>query len=227
MNLIGKTYHYLIKSTHSQNLVICIIAFAGLMMVTPHTATAQQDVSGPIEIAPGGSMWIEGSASVVDYRCNAEKLSGDGRIKDRENPEESVRAHGDVAITVSIPVKALECGKRGMNKDMLHALKAKQHPNITYTLLDASLLQRDANEVESAPWMKIRTTGLLTIAGITDTTEVIIDGQVMEGNRFRVKGNKQINMHDYSIKPPQALLGLIKADEKLMVHFDVTVRLKD
>ena len=38
----------------------------------------QYNPSGVIEIETGGRLWIEGSASIVNYTCNAEQLCGTG-----------------------------------------------------------------------------------------------------------------------------------------------------
>ncbi|NGP77502.1 YceI family protein [Balneolaceae bacterium YR4-1] len=193
--------------------------------------------TGVIEIQEGGELWIEGSASIVDYTCRAEELSGNGNIENISDPEENVRGHGNVAITVSVPVRTLECGKRAMNKDMYEALKSKKFPNINYRLLKAELetegtldemdYPEQTNGNGDANWMNIKTTGILEIAGVKDTTVVHVKGQLLDRSRFQVKGSKEIDMRTFDIKPPTALMGLIKASNELTVHFNVTVHLKD
>ena len=191
-------------------------------------AGAQQTASreGRIEIEPSAALWLEGSASVVDYRCYAQNLEGAGIIENIAQPTQNIRGRGGVKLKVTIPVKALECGKKKMNRDMYEALKADRHPQITYRLVKAELLNKSAHP-DSSGWMNIQTRGLLTIAGVTDTTGLVVHGQQISRNRFRVKGEKELNMHTFDIKPPTALFGLIKADERLTVHFDVSVLLDD
>lgn len=205
-----------------------LVTFLSLLILNPLLAGAQETPMGPIEIESGGQIWIEGSASVVDYTCEAEELSGNGNIENIEQPQENVRGHGAVSILVQIPVKSLECGKRGMNKDMYGALKAEKFKTINYRLLKADLSEELPNITdEEGEWMNIKTLGILEIAGVSDTTEVVVKGKVLDDNRFRVKGNKQISMHTFDVKPPTAMLGLIKASSDLTVHFDVTVKLKN
>ncbi|MDR8391444.1 hypothetical protein NC796_09860 [Aliifodinibius sp. S!AR15-10] len=190
-------------------------------------AEAQISPQGVIEIEQGGKLWIEGSASIVDYRCQAERLSGNGTIENTGNPQENVKGHGAVTISVSIPVYSLECGRKAMNNDMYKALKAGEYPSISYKLLHAILVDSTTSSIDQKnDWMSIKTTGVLEIAGIQDTTQVYVKGKLLSDDRFRVKGSKQISMKTYDIKPPTALLGLIKASNKLTVYFDVTVRLK-
>lgn len=208
--------------------VFSLLVFLALLVMTPFAAGAQLAPQGAIEIEEGGQIWIEGSASVVDYTCEAEELSGNGNIENIEQPRENVRGHGAVSILVQIPVESLECGKRGMNNDMYSALKAEKFKTINYRLLKADLSEELPNITdEEGEWMNIKTLGVLEIAGVRDTTEVVVKGKVLGGDRFRVKGNKQISMHTFDVKPPTAMLGLIRARSELTVHFDVTVRLKN
>lgn len=220
--------------------VSLLISISFLAMI-PFPAGAQISPSGAIEIEEGGELWIEGSASIVDYTCHAQQLSGNGNIENTGQPQENVKGHGAVSIAVSIPVRSLECGKRGMNKDMYEALKADTYSSIRYELLDAvltedsveaaSVINADSNGIngnsEDNNWMNIKTTGILEIAGVKDTTLVYVKGQLLDEDRFKVKGSKQINMKTYDIKPPTALMGLIKARSDLTVHFNVTVRLRE
>jgi len=220
------TQHSPPKSPNPGWIGILILIF--ILAIPDQQAGAQQTASrdGHIEIEPSAALWLEGSASIVDYRCYARSLEGAGIIQNIAQPTQNIQGHGDVHIKVTVPVKALECGKKKMNRDMYEALKADEHPRISYRLLEADLLNRSSNP-DSTGWMKIKTVGLLTIAGVTDTTELVVDGQVVGRDRFRVKGTKPLNMHTFDIKPPTALFGLIKADERLTVHFDVSVLLKD
>ncbi len=178
-----------------------------------------------IIIEEGGKIWIEGKAGIVNYKCEARQLSGVGEIQNVSNPTQNVDREEAVRIKVNFPVQALDCGKEAMNEDMYDALKAEEFPMISYRLLNTSMM--DKSRVDRDDWIKIRTQGIMTIAGVHHDTNVDVQGKLLTDNRFRVKGSKQIDMHDYGIEPPSALMGLIKADNKLTVHFDVTVRLID
>lgn len=208
--------------------LVVLILLLSCWLAIPGRAGAQNGIIGDIEIEPGGKIWFEGKASVVNYTCRAETLEGIGTIEDRAAPTQSIEAHGNVTVSVTIPVKTLDCGKRGMNRDMYEALKSEKHPFIRYHLIDANRIESDSNGyAESEGWMDIRTEGLLEIAGVTDTTEVTVQGKLLSPDRFRVKGKRKINMLDFDVDPPKAMLGLIRADKYLTVHFEVTVRLKE
>lgn len=248
----GKPYH-LIVGDFTFSPWVSLLMLTSFMAMIPFPAGAQSqsqseeqlqvryNPSGEIEIVEGGRLWIEGSASVVDYTCRAEELSGNGNIENVSEVEKNEKAHGDVVISVRVPVRSLECGKRGMNKDMYEALKSDDHPYINYQLLEAVRVQEsedgknlnssdtddDDNDDSEIDWMNIKTTGILEIAGVKDTTVVYIKGRALNENHFQVRGNKEIDMKTFNVKPPTALMGLIKADNELTVHFNVTVKISD
>jgi hypothetical protein len=199
-----------------------LLAIALAILAIPSQSGAQS-IWGNISIEKGAKVWIEGSAGFVNYQCNAEELSGRGEIENTENPQSTVQGHGDVHISVALPVKSLKCGKRAMNKDMYEALKSDSFPTIRYRLLNAQL---DEENDSTSSWMLIRTRGIMEIAGVQDTITMIVRGKMLSNSRFKVKGSKPLNMDTYNIEPPSAMFGLIKADKELSVHFDVTVRLE-
>lgn len=200
-------------------LALCII------LISTSRSGAQSSFAGNIAIEKGGRVWIEGDAGMISYQCNAEELSGIGRISNTQNPRSTIKdQNGGVEISVALPVKALTCGKRAMDKDMYEALKSEEFPTIKYKLLDAQLA---ATNQDTTGWMDIRTRGIMEIAGVQDTTSFMVQGKLLSENRFNVKGSKQINMDTYNVDPPSAMFGLIRADKKLSVNFDVTVNLRD
>lgn len=203
-----------------------------LLLLTPLIILANISQSGAqsyllenVTIENGGKVWIEGEAGMISYQCNAENLSGVGKINNINNPLNDINQDdGEIEIAVSLPVEALSCGKRAMDKDMYEALKSGSYPNISYKLLSAQLADE---ETDTTGWMNIHTRGVMEIAGVQDTTSFLVQGKLLNDNRFRVKGSKHIHMDTYNIERPTAMLGLIKASKDLSVHFDVTVQLQD
>ena len=204
-------------------LTFLILIACGLLL--PNRIGAQQSLQRELEIKPEGKLWFEGKASIVHYRCNAESLS---RIEVLAAPYEKgrgIQRDNSVQLSVKIPVKSLDCGKRRMNRDMYEALKADRFSHISFRLLEADPVGQAAADTAGTGWIDIEAQGMLEIAGVADTTSVAVQGMALDENQYRVRGSKQINMLDYNVKPPTAMLGLIKADEYLTVHFDISVKL--
>lgn len=214
---------YLSDFTTSALGIMCWL-FLSVSVLIPVSGEAQP-IQGNIAIDEGGKLWIEGTAGPVNFKCRAEKLSGEGDIENATNPQSSVKGHGTVHISVTLPVKSLNCGKRAMNKDMYEALKSDSFPVISYRLLNATLTEAADDSLSGSGWMNIRTRGIMEIAGQQDTTTINVKGQVFGDNKFRVKGSKKIHMDTYDIEPPSTMFGLIRANKQLTVKFDVTVTL--
>ncbi|MGM0546639.1 MAG: YceI family protein [Bacteroidota bacterium] len=196
-----------------------------ITLATVSQSGAQSYLLDNITIEKGGKVWIEGEAGRISYECNAENLSGLGKINNPNNSMNDINQEdGEIEISVSLPVETLSCGKRAMDKDMYEALKSDKYPNISYKLLSAQLADEENDTTE---WMNIQTRGIMEIAGMRDTTSFMVQGKVLNDNRFQVKGSKQIHMDTYNIERPTAMLGLIKASKDLSVHFDVTVQFDD
>lgn len=209
------------------------VRWQSLLLLTPliiltniSQSGAQSYLLDNVTIERGGKVWIEGEAGMISYQCNAENLSGVGRINNSTNSLNMINQEdGEIEISISLPVEALSCGKRAMDKDMYEALKSDDYPNISYKLLSAELA--DENSDTTTEWMNIHTRGIMEIAGVQDTTSFMVQGKLLNDNRFQVRGSKHIHMDTYNIERPTAMLGLIKASKDLSVHFDVTVQFED
>ncbi|HKK45298.1 MAG TPA: hypothetical protein VJ964_07245 [Balneolaceae bacterium] len=216
--------YFLAKAKNCQCFRVCSLTLLLTLAISFYGNA--QTIAGDIRIEHGSQLWIEGSAGLIHYKCEAEKIDGTGEIENTENPQSTVRGHGKVNLSVSLPVHSLDCGKRAMNSDMYNALKAKQFPSIHYKLLDVKLAKHQSADT-LARWMDIRTLGVMEIAGVRDTTTIFVKGKVLGDSQFHVKGSKSLNMDTFDIKPPSAMFGLIRANKELVVHFDVTVTLGD
>lgn len=212
--------------TGSAFKIMCCLFFV-VFLGTP-AKSGSQPLPGNIKIEEGGEIWIEGTAGPVNFSCHAEELSGRGKIENIRNPKTNVTGEGQINISVSLPVKSLNCGKRAMNKDMYNALKAEKFKDISYQVLKASQVENSHDALsKNGSWINIRTQGIMEIAGVQDTTTVDVQGNVFGDNQFRVKGSKKIHMDTFDIKPPSKMFGIIRANKELTVHFDVTVTLED
>jgi len=159
-------------------------------------------------------LWIQGSSNVNTFDCIAHEYDGEAMVKDSSNynsPEQ------EVSVEVVIDVEGFDCGKRKMNNDMKDALKADQYPNIRF-------VYKKAESNPDLPGNNYIIYGELTVAGVTREISFIAAGDVSNNGEMRVSGNKNIFMTDYGIEPPTGLFGLIKADDELTVHFDLTAK---
>ena len=117
------------------------------------------------------------------------------------------------AFEVAIPAATLTSPREGLDKNMHKALLVKEHQNITFRLL----------RFESrAGTDGLRAIGVLNVAGVE--REVGFDVTTgSKGSTLNVKGQVQLLMTDFGIKPPTAMLGMLKTDPKVAVAFEVVL----
>jgi polyisoprenoid-binding protein YceI len=137
-------------------------------------------------------------------------------------PEEFIRTRNDGvtavrAAAVEVPVRSLDCGIGLQNSHMFEALAATRYPQISFTLADYVVDRTNADP-------RVRMVGVLRIAG-TERSVVI------HGNLFRnpagqliLRGERQIDVRTFGVKPPRRFLGLLRVHDEVTVHFEVVVR---
>ncbi len=111
---------------------------------------------------------------------------------------------------VAVPVATLSSPKEGLDKNMFKALKAEEHPEITFKL---TRLQR--GKTADA----FQAVGTLRIAGVE--REVTLDIRTKaKDDAMTVQGEVRLLMTDFGIAPPKAMLGMLKTDPKVTVRFE-------
>jgi len=118
------------------------------------------------------------------------------------------------AFEVAIPAKSLASEKDGLDKNMHSALKAAEHPEITFKLLRF--------ENKPAPATGLRAIGVLRVAGVDRQVAIDITTERKEA-ALLVKGTLALLMTDWGITPPKAMMGMLKTDPKVTVTFEVAV----
>ena len=117
------------------------------------------------------------------------------------------------AFEVAIPAAQLSSPKDGLDKNMHKALKVQEHPDITFRLT--------AVEPGAGPGA-LKARGVLRIAGVE--REVVLGLQTERHDAaLTVKGKLDLLMTDYGIKPPTAMLGMLKTDPKVTVTFETVL----
>lgn len=181
---------------------------AGLLLLS---STQGADAQPRVTLADESQLWIEGSSSVNTFTCAAGTVDGTGIFARPSAPR-------DVTAEVWIPVRQLDCGKARMNNDLYTALNAQVHPHILFRLDEAHLV---TSATDDDGMSYLRATGQLTIAGVERTIALNLQGHQRPDGTYRATGSLPLRMSDFGIDPPTALLGLIKAHDRITVRFDL------
>jgi polyisoprenoid-binding protein YceI len=126
-----------------------------------------------------------------------------------------------VIAEISVPILSLHGDSAGMDRDMQNALKAAQHPAIEYTFQQVQQASLQWDSPDHPPGLNLSVVGKLSVAGVwrTITMDVIVKRD--SRGHFIARAQTTILMTDFGVTPPVALLGLIKAADKVDVIFDL------
>lgn len=178
----------------------------------------------PFVITQDSRLWLEGSANVVDFECHATSMVARGGLEGLDTLSAVPAPHGDLILEVRVPVGDLNCGRNGINRDMRNTLNASRFPYIVYTYSQNELLGLTTENDMFV--FDINTWGSLQISGKDRSEEIRIKGEFLGPWRFRIRGSHEVRMSDFGLTPPSPMMGLIKVDDTLVVHFDVTLCLR-
>ncbi len=163
------------------------------------------------------NLWIEGRSNVNSFSCDANQY--DVNSQRLSHAIETENQDTDrLKVEINILVKGFDCGRSRMNRDLYDALKAEQYDFIHFEYQSTEGVEYE----EETDIYRITVNGVLTVAGESNTIQFTMNGFIMDSGYIRAKGETDIAMTDYNVDPPTAMLGLVKVNDKLTVHFDLT-----
>ncbi len=145
---------------------------------------------------------IEGTSNIHDWEMYAETLKSSLKL--------GADSLDDIAaINFEVPVKSLKSGKSKMDKNTYNALKESDFDKIQFSSSKVELVNG-----------KYYAHGNLTIAGTTKQVKIPFDLS-KDNNHLILKLTYDINMLDYKVEPPTALLGTITTGEKVTTKINI------
>ena len=193
----------LVRSTFGSALALTAALAAGTI------ATAQ----APLGIDTA-KITIAGTSNIHDYTATTTSARVTrvqlGALTAAPSFWDEVQKPGGLeAFDISIPAESLKSSKDGLDKNMYKALKVKEHADITFCL----------KRMEGAPGA-LRAFGSLRIAGVEREVTLPLK-TARKGSGLSVTGELDVLMTDYGIAPPKAMMGMVKADPKIKITFEV------
>jgi hypothetical protein len=167
---------------------------------------------------PADVVWISGSSNFSSFTCRATDVA----VTAEAALEQVVRARADgipavKTAALAIPVRSLDCGISEMNSDLYRTLHGDVYPTISFSMGDYAIRERGKER-------QVRMDGRLRING--QEQNIVVQGWVRRdrSGQLRFKGEREINMRNFGIKPPRKFLGLVRVRDQVTVGFDVAVR---
>jgi polyisoprenoid-binding protein YceI len=180
------------------------VALAGVAQ--PPILAGQLDGAIPPMRLVSGTLSFDGHATVGDFTGTTTTVTGE------ITGGESLTA---VRGWVEAPVKTLDTGNGKRDKDLNKSMESGKYPTMRFDLTGV------APEGAAADTTDTQLHGRLTLHGVT--REVTLPGKVWKnGDALRVRSDFPLDLSDYEIGGLTKMLGMLRMDERIEVHVDLT-----
>ncbi|MDB5263487.1 MAG: yceI [Adhaeribacter sp.] len=185
--------------------LLILLAILGILALTMLSVQAQT----PYKLGSGSQIKVSGTSNVHDWNMVATNFTADATFKIKGGQLQDLST-----LLFVLPVTNLN-GKEELLTTRAHkALKAKEYSKIAFKLTNATVI----------PGQKIiKTTGNLTIAGVTKLVNLQTSYVVNADESITCKGTQEIKMGDYGIKAPSYMMGAMKTGDKVTI--DILLKL--
>lgn len=183
----------------------------------PAQEPAQARDSRPIPAADvlSGTLSFDGHATVGDFVGKTTTVSG-----------ALTGGTGLAAVRgwVEAPVSSLRTGNGKRDKDLNKSMESSRYPALRFDLSDVTPAPA-GRATGNADSVHAQLHGTLTLHGVRRDVQLpaVI---VFQGSDVRVRSDFPVNVKDYRVGGLSKLLGVLKMDEHIEVHVDVTFRSK-
>jgi polyisoprenoid-binding protein YceI len=157
-------------------------------------------------------MTVNGTSTMHDWESTVSKVEWAGTLTLQGTQLTEVK---DAQIKVTVTDIKSTKGKVMDNKTY-EAFKYEKYPTIQYKLTNAKIAGSGADYT-------INSTGNLTMAGATKSIDMPVKAKVQANGDVLLTGSYKVNMLNFKMEPPTAMMGAIKVGEEVTVHFELTV----
>jgi polyisoprenoid-binding protein YceI len=189
--------------TRKQINQIIALFVIGLVSITCNSAMAQS-----LKINPKSStMTILGTTNVHDFKTKVEQMKG----------ELVINAKQVQSLNVEIPVKSIKSGESLMDKKTYEAFDDAKNPTISFQMTDVTSMLVNGSEVSAT------VTGNLTMAGAARKITFKTTGKNLKPGVYEFSGSIPLKMTDFKMKPPTAMLGMMKVADAITLKYNVVL----
>lgn len=187
------------------NLITTILIIAGFIL--PNLVKAQSSYT-----VKHNKVSVLGTSTIHDWESEVTQVECTGSMDVQKNQLADIKD-----VNVKIPVTSIKSTKgRIMDSKTYEAFNHEKFPFIQYKLINAKITPSGSEYIVTA-------TGNLTMAGTTKTIEIIANAKVLSNGDVQISGLRKLNMLDYKMTPPTAMMGTIKVGEEITVKFETTL----
>ncbi|GEO07166.1 hypothetical protein AAE02nite_48300 [Adhaeribacter aerolatus] len=183
-----------------------LLAIFGIMAITILSVRGQT----PYKMMTGSNIKVSGTSNVHDWNMQASNVTCEANLKMKNGQLQNLNS-----LHFVLPVNNLKSKDKLMDTRTYKALKAKEYPEISFKLINASVVSQQKI---------INATGNLTIAGVTNQVNLQTSYVENSDESITCKGTKSIKMNDFKMKAPSYMMGALKTGNEVTI--DILLKLK-
>lgn len=159
-----------------------------------------------LKLNPKFAVTIYGTTNVHNFETKVTQL----------NSEITLDATGKLkSVAVTVPIKLIKSKEKLMDTKTYEAFNADKHPNIVFKMTDLQSVQITGAD------LVVSLLGNLTMNGVTKKIALKANGKVLKPGQYQLKGSVPLKMTDFGMKPPTAMMGMMKVGDAVTVKYDV------
>ncbi len=183
-------------------------AFLVILLVGSPTRAELQEYR---TIPEKSSIVITGTSTLHDWEIKA-AIDESALLLDLAQDESGPEI---VQMAVTVPVRSMQSGKAGMDKNTYKALNADQFPRIMFNAID----RVSAQEGSEANGWRYTVSGRLSVMGENTPLSVPFLLEQTPDGGVLITGHTVFLMSDTGVTPPRAALGAIRTGDRIVVTF--------
>ena len=184
-----------------------LLVTAVLLLFISHVAILQTTVN----LIPGqSSVIIKGTSSLHDWEEKVEKFTINLNLKFNGK-----KITGIDHVLFICKSGSIVSDNSIMTNKTRNALLVEKYPDITFKMASVDNLSLQDGSFSGT------LAGDVSLAGVTKRVTIAFTG-VHSENKISIKGSKELNMNDFKIKPPTAMMGALKTGEQVTIYFQLS-----
>lgn len=150
-------------------------------------------------------MTISGTTNVHDFKSKITQISGNMTFVN-DQPK---------TLTVEVPVKSIVSGEKLMDKKTYEAFNEPKNPKILFNMTNINSVKTNGDQITA------NISGNLTMAGVTKKITLVANGKKIKSGTYEFSGTAQFKFSDFNMKPPTAMLGVMKVGNVITLSYKV------
>ncbi|MFZ6000756.1 MAG: YceI family protein [Bacteroidota bacterium] len=157
-------------------------------------------------------MTVTGSSTLHEWTSEVDQVAWTGTVT--LNGDRQLETKN---LVITIPVKSIRSSHgKMMDNKTYEAFKHDKNPNIIYKVNDQHT-KAIANDTQ------VEITGTLTMAGVSKVMPLLVKIKTLPNGNVVITGSRKLNMVEFKMDPPTAMMGTINVGEEVTVNFESTL----